>query len=400
MWALIIFAANFRLYGMTEYSDHVVIVIFIGCLSFVIGYVLANTKLGRCRLSVSKRRGLREEKRINYKIVGLLGAISLTFYLIIFVRVIKILLSGTTYAVLRNMYGGEESYMNAIESWINGWIIVPFIFASIPLLVLLILEPKKKFSLISLLTIVIILYVFCTGSRIIVLIFAINLVLAMRARKMVMDKARAKKLWKKIRAYIIVLIAVIIVMTIYRYGVTGVTSETVFESYYSYFTASVPLLDYWAQRLHASKFYGYGMATLGGFVTILFMILHRFGLQYPIMLKETNNVIAETQTFLFIFKNRRYNAFVSMFYYFYADFRYFGVVLGSAVLGFVTARIEREMIKTNSTFSIAKYLLFSFCIVKSFIRFEFTNISYLMAFLILYICFINKSNSRNEEQIL
>ena len=237
------------------------------------------------------------------------------------------------------------------------------------------------------------LYVLCTGSRIIVLLLIVCFLLCLGCTGYTIDKKLMKRLVRKYRRYIFILAAVIVIISFYRYGASdkGVTKETLIESFYSYFTTTVPLLDYWIEYTNNAKFWSHGMAALSGIVTVVFMVLHRFGVQYPMLLKETNEYISLTQNFVQTFANHKYNAFVSVFYYFYVDFRWIGVVLGCMFFGLITARIEKRVSQHPTDYLIAKYMLFSFAIVKSFTRFEFYNTSYIIAFLMLFICFKKKT---------
>ena len=83
----------------------------------------------------------------------------------------------------------------------------------------------------------------------------------------------------------------------------------------------------------------------------------------------------------------RANAFATMFYFFYLDFRYLGVFAESLIFGFVSGFIELRTYINENMKTIAFYLLLSQAVFKSFIRWEFTVGSYVMSFLYLYLLF-------------
>lgn len=399
LWSGILFASELKLFGMQPYGDSAGLCITVGCCSFLLGYLLKNTKLCAPTIRIGNFRWTETASIINYRAIRVMSILTTFFYAVVTIRVIGVLLSGTSYLALRNMYGGENSYLSPIESWLNGWIFAPMIFIFIPLLALIITKKQKDYISIILMGISLGLYVLCTGSRIIVLLLIVCFILSLGCTGYKIDKNRMKKLVNKYRRYIIVLAIIIVVISFFRYGASdkGVTKDTMLESYYAYFTTTVPLLDYWIDYTNTTGFKSYGMAAMSGFVTIIFMILHRFGFQYPTLLKQTNEYIALTQNFIQTFSGHKYNAFVSLFYYFYVDFRWAGVVIGSLIFGIMTARIERKVSLYSTDYLIAKYMLYSFAIVKSFTRLEFYNTTYLVSFLMLLLCFKKDIVDRGEE---
>ena len=143
LWSGILLVSQLKLFGMRPYGSSAEICILIGSISFWAGYLLKYTKIATIKFRFGKYNQCESERVINIYAVRIVAILSFLFYSMVTIRVIGVLLSGTSYLALRNMYGGENSYLSAAESWLNGWIFAPLIFAFIPLLALFITKKRK-----------------------------------------------------------------------------------------------------------------------------------------------------------------------------------------------------------------------------------------------------------------
>ena len=173
--------------------------------------------------------------------------------------------------------------------------------------------------------------------------------------------------------------------------------EAVGSSIYKYFSASMPLMDYWVDVIDEQQFQSYGMAFLHGVLNFFDIFLSKIGISFD-LLNQTSFYIGQTEsTFLYgLYDHGSFNAFVSVFYFFYMDFRWVGVIVGSLFFGFFCHRVER-LANKNNLLNSALYLLIAQSVLKSFGRWEFYLTSYCLSFLFLRICFKRKMISDKTE---
>lgn len=393
-WGLIICLSKARLFGMIEISEKAYLIVYVGVCSFAIGYVLHTIyKNQGYRLVVLRR--FRHKKNntycFNWKIILLFEAVLLLFELMISLRVMGILFGGSGFALIHDMAGGYSEttlLISSFERYVDTLFVMPVIFAVIPICTLLIFERSPKKGLIICLGLIdLVLYILVHGGRVVIIYVLVYLILLYRIYGIKMSK----RFKRRIKQLLLLGGCAIVFLTIARKGLSfdseGII-DSLFSGFYQYLTVSMPLLDHWINVIDEGKTYTYGMSILHGILNFPFRFLNKAGIYFPLLTKATLAVEATEETFVYNLYNRgMFNAFVTMFYFFYLDFRWIGVTICSIAYGAFCHMCE-FLGKKGNLYRTAMYLLIAQSVIKSFGRWEFYLEPYCLAFIFLRLCFI------------
>ena len=192
-------------------------------------------------------------------------------------------------------------------------------------------------------------------------------------------KSISKKTKKAAVAVIAFVLAVLLLITAVR--AEGSTGKKV-NTFYAYLSIPTYLFDYYVKRvgearLHGSAFF-YGLLTFFNYFT------SKIGFEIP-MYTEAYEIIQKTQDgWVDVFPGEYYNAYVSMFYYFYIDFGIVGIILGSAFFGYICYMVYHGAFKKKNIVALIYYMLIIQCIICSLVRWQFATITMVIAFLVEY----------------
>ena len=149
-----------------------------------------------------------------------------------------------------------------------------------------------------------------------------------------------------------------------------------------------------------SGYHGNGLISFNG-IFYLFDYLRKnlFGLRYNKEIIEAYELIASTDsTWLRITSSgTTANAYVSCFWFFYADARMLGVVVLSCLYGFIAGQLYYRSIKYRNPIYIVLYLLVIQSIFFSFIRFPFGKAYYFLAMLIIRFLFFRHVKTKGDK---
>lgn len=398
LWAVIIFLSSFELYGMVSFSREIYSVILIGLISFTIPCLMGKyTTIRSSTIPIQKRS---DKYSLNRKFFFLVQLFIFIFMILMAERLIELIQSGLPYGTVRAMYlnRGEENYFtNPIMDFFNSKLVVPLLFSSIPIVVTLILTKAKEYIVIILVSVLnILIYVAATGGRLILIYIVVDLIIAIPLYEITISS----KLKKRISYGIIVLFFVVIITTVIRKGFFSsghLDVSSLFIDYYRYLSLSVPLFAHWLDYINSAHIQTNGMATFGGIANNIYYVLTKFGATDFLNFNATNNLITQTEDFIPIFNDTGANAFVTMFFFFYLDFRMFGVIILSGIYGWVTGFISKLTTSNSSILMKCYYLLFVQSVVKSFVRWEFWSAPYILAFLFMFFFFTKGSYGNSSK---
>lgn len=379
IWLACLFCASLRLYNMKEFSDKGVILILTGLTAFCVG----------CFISMSRRNfRIRPPKsfsvpvpeitfNVSWHAVYILLFASLAGILILDILALKALKKGVSYSYIRNMYYGYGSAPKLIKStflstYIN-WISVPALYALIPVAMINLFETKnifrrKKHLLFSIVVFLsAFMYIFGSAGRF-MLIF---LVVQMATVFQVYHKKLSAKFKKRI--FILISAVIVIFFLISSIRASGASGKKV-NTFYAYLSIPVYLLDYWTEKVENAP-HLYGGAFLYGILTFLNYFTSKVGFHIPLYEKSYNMIQVTQNGWVEIFPHEWYNAYVSMFYYFYIDFGITGVVIGCMFFGYLCHEIYHiAFIKKNKN-ALLFYLIMIQCIVCSIVRWQLGTIT-------------------------
>lgn len=377
VWLIITFLAHMELFNMVHVSDYIYEIVFIGCLGMGVGYVsfyiLKNKKIKNTNTS------------FNFNAFKIVTFLCFCFYLYTSINVLLLLFQHTPYAIIRSMYQGYYGY-NALSIFhsellrsIDIYIMHPYLFVLAPILVLSFFEKviPRKWQIVSAASII--MYLFSSASRFLLLYVIVELLFCI----LYYQKDMLKKYKKRITKIALFLIFLIFLITYIRTRTVMNGQYTIFQNLYAYFTVEFPLMDYWIKK--SADFSSYGMSFFHGIVGVILKI---FGLNFNFYADVTNNVVLTETMFVSVFPWKKYNAFVSMFYFFYLDFKLPGVFLGTLVFGAICAIVNKNFNNSQNLKYKVIFLLFLQNVVTSFIRWQFFNLNMVVAFIWVFILFL------------
>lgn len=393
-WLIIVFLASLSLFDMMYISSRPYIIIGIGISGMILGYLISFC--GKKKLVIFSK--VKESEYYNDKIIMIFSIICILFYGFQLLRVINYLRTGTSYYYIRRMYQGYEEisfFKTLLESYISSYIAVPSTFILSSYIIISLFKKNKNLKVFVFAIIGEILYVAVSASRFMLLqlIIGAAYMFIFQKRKL---SPRIKKIIKRI---IVGLIVVIVILTQLRENrVNGSTYDWgIWRGAYSYFSVSIPLLDYWVQYADNIDFTSYGLVFFRAPLNILnLLILHPLGIEFN-SLNNAIDMINIVETFIQVFPRHTYNAFASIFYYFYLDFKELGVFLGSMIWGWMCGRTYRNAIKLQSDRNLAFLLIVIQAMFKTMVRWEFSSPSFFMAFIITF--FIFRKDKTDDESV-
>jgi len=199
---------------------------------------------------------------------------------------------------------------------------------------------------------------------------------------------KVKKLIKKVA---ILLIFGLIALTLLRENRTSSGDRydwTLLQSVYSYFSVSIPLMDHWIAQIDISGYQAYGFAFFRPILNLFsLIILHPLGIEFN-SLNESIEMINLVDNFVQVFPQHQYNAFSSMFYYFYLDFGWSGVFLWSAFWGWICANVFKKARYNPSDRNLAFVLIIMQAMFKTMVRWEFSAPSFFVASILTFFIFV------------
>ena len=376
-------------YSLYEVSENTVNIIGIGVIVFSTTAAIAyNISVKGTYKSKLFQRNIKKE------IVYFMFAIAICYGIILSVRYITLVGQGYDTAYVRSLYGSvteKGPIRTAFEAIIYSYFFRPIIYCVIVMLPTQILTKNKDKKLIGLL--LVLLVVSSTdGGRVtyynLIFSFIFSYMLLKRNTKKE-NEGLIKRNIKKIITAIIALVLVMYIVSLVR----GVTVDKLFEQVIVYFSGCISFMDIQIAKwpMEMPKTLGYGF--FGGLVKFLSWLLSQFGTYFG----ELWDVVVEygvtqPQIFTKIGRYNDYNAFVSVFYYFYMDFGYAGVIIGSMIWAIMCAKAYKNINIYNSDMSKYIYILLLIGILNSMVRWPFFQSEYLFAYFYLIICSSKKGN--------
>lgn len=371
LWALITFLSSLGLYGMLDVNDIAYIIILVSVLSFVVGYYMLKDK----HIIFSTKNKQSYETRIRtfklaYNHIFAIQVFSTLFLLNLFSRALVYLLQDNGWNTVRDMYqgyNGDSLFFTSIEKMINDVLVSPFMFVTICILTVMIFEKEiKKHKLVFFLGwIDLLLYMLMSAGRLFVVTIILFIILGMSIYSIQIKFSKKKK--RKIT--ILIIVCIIITLTLTSLRKSSIEEWDTIHQIYSYFAITPSILGNWVDYINFNGINTYGMGFLNGIFSVFNIFYGRLGIEIPLK-TLTEAIIQATETFIPVFANKNYNAFVSAFFYFYLDFRWIGVILGGLFIGIVSAQSYLCIKKNRNVYNVMIFLLWSFCLFKTMTRWE------------------------------
>lgn len=392
VWIMVLVTNLFNYYQLNVVSDQFYKMVFLGVTFWMIGYFLLRMSRFVLFKNLKNRRETIEyyvDKKLTYVYI----CIILIFSALILSIEITYLSNGFTYAQFHKLAFGDYEERMFTSSFLNQFynkIMYPILLAILPVFAVFVFNKKER-RMVILGVLAVFIYCLLIGRRFPLLYLIIDGLLAMELYRISIPK----KWLKKFKLIVLVLLVLIILITAWRKKVfeTGKWSE-VFRTFYLYFQLCLPVGDYWFQSINQNQSITYGRGFFKGIIDSIDFITRQFGFRflYNESFQQLYNM--PQANYINIGSGQRANAFCTWIYFFYFDLREFGVVVGSFIFGAVTGYLERMVIKFPDLKKNLIYLLFSQCVLKSFVRWEFSVSSYVLSFFFLLLLIRKKNDTR------
>lgn len=382
MWFLVCFLSSLRLFGMKDFSNTPYVIIGVGSISFIIGYLIFGYKSYKKSYKIGTKtignKITHKSYKINYYVFEVLSISAFVFFLSVAIRALIILSLGFTYSNVRSMYQNQipGMWVSDLELVLLNRIMIPYIYAVIPIGLYLIFRKEIKTHQVVILVLTLLFYVFGSASRAVL----VYIILDILTLGFLFKVELPKKFKKTIRKVFLAGIAVVVIITALRAKNSGLSA---INSLYCYMTLCVPLLDRWIDYLNAIGTKTYGMATLLGAFSSVDIFYTRIGISIPLKDVTTALIDLTEHQFIEVFAGKGYNAFVTCFYYFYMDFRMFGVSLLSFITGAIYGKYYKQINTEINLKNICIYLLLLQGLFKMMVRWEFGAAQFVLSFVFL-----------------
>ncbi|MBR6322479.1 MAG: oligosaccharide repeat unit polymerase [Lachnospiraceae bacterium] len=378
-WGVLGFISSFGLFGFYVPSDRAYSVIWLGVLGFSCGALTMVTlpKLRNCFADGFIPDAGRDNLRVG--IIYVLYAVLILYSGVRVMTALRMLLSGYSFSVIRNLYFSEENEITAssLTGALDAYVFKTITMALIPISIAdYFSEKRHKFLMLLALTAAAI-SVIGSGGRAVILYFIISSVVTL-----MMNRGRYRLSVMQIA--LILLFAIAAAAAVYFVTLSRKANIVFAEEAYRYFAGAVTQFDMRLQEFDKNPAFNYGLVYTRGltlpFIAVFKYLLH---FNYPDWYVQASSVVHDLQTSIKVGNGVYMKAFSTLFYYFYADGGYIGVVLLSAVYGLFSMRSFRDTVKRTTTRNIAIYALIVQGILMSMVRWQFYIPGYALAFLLI-----------------
>lgn len=238
---------------------------------------------------------------------------------------------------------------------------------------------------------------FSSGNRLsFMFIFIFMIVVGLLIKRIDASRMRtfiSRKDKRKARYLIIGLIILAVIVFIYSTVSRGYdVKSNIFINF------AIPLRMYaiWAEKISLNGEYGFGFASFQGLIYPIFYLLKNIiGLPMPSHISTVFDLTTQTVTEWVSGGTYMHNAYVSIFWYFYYDFRIVGIILLPFVMGILAQKAYRRAISKPNIKSVALYCVYVRMLIGSYAEMTFSNIGFGVGLIfLLFVVFKQKKNVR------
>ena len=360
--------------------------IIIGVVAYTLGYIFQ--RILKIRFTFGSWTTLRDQVAIpRYKLLLFCASVCMLFFLrdliLVFLnggsfnlRYIQQFLRSSDYTIVSN----------PIENTINLLFIQPIAFALPAICAVDIFYGEKNKRLITITVLMLLFKMMSTANRsgfllLFIYILIVGLIFIRNSRSLSFKNNRLLKRYKYLLLAIVIIASLVLVITTISRGVDLSTNI--------YLDLAIPprMFEIWSKTVQEVELHGYGEASLMGF---LFPIKYIFNNILKIWgatnINAVYNMIQLTDVqWVWPGPKITANAYVSMFWNLYTDFRYGGILVGSFLYGTISAQSFWNAIRTNNPRMLSVFCLILYSVLYSFVRFQFSDSRFVLA--IIFISF-------------
>lgn len=368
-------------------QDETVQMLIIGTLSFGAGNIVAQNSHRRTyKFQSIKITGDGSKYSLRYNLICILSIICILAYFYNLLLLIKLVGSGNLGLIKLYLQTNE----NGRSSWLNAFyfLLVDPLTVAIPICAIadfIFGEKNRKLLVLAVILTVVKTVANTTRSTlgIFIVYFAVGSLMYIKINGY---DVRLKKFIRKRRKQIFVSCVVAIIAFVYM---TIARGSDVWDNLWTDFALPTSLFEYWKKVVDDQNIYGYGLASLNGFIyPIFYFIKNLFGIPIPEYVETIHALANDTESFVWASNTVTANAYVSIYWYFYLDFRLIGIIVGLFVVGYFSEKCYRDAMYYKSSKNFAVYCFFIHMVIFSIVRMPFTIVSsalgYVLVVAVLY----------------
>ena len=413
-YAVMIFLANLHLYSMYLPSDQTILVLIVGIVSYSFGYVVFKPtyRLGNGHARsyhLTEDHEINDDYAFNKRLIIILTVLVTAFSLYRFGMTVLQLASGKSFIQIRNMYFNDDESSFGI-SRIDLFLFLPLHQALIIIATILFYTKTDQFSqkesriLLVFLLFDSVIGMFSNGGRENVfyffLIFAFTNHIAAKDRAIInriseMSLRRRRRIVRRIGVVVVIGLTV---MTLLRSSTGESSLAYLFRKYYFYFSGWVPHLSYRLSLVNSGD-YTHGYAFVLGLLRIPVGILRWLGMKKSEAYLAAESITGMLQERVNIGGGHTFNAYVSLFYYFYRDFGILSLIFESFLFGAFCSKTEKAFNKNPNLKTWFWYLFAFFLIISSMVRWEMVHVR--TAMIVYYsVLFFKRNKKRGSQKMI
>lgn len=389
LFMLILILACQRRYNIALFDDRAVLFIELGVIFFDAGVVFI-----RLILRVLKKERKESTNLVfRWRFITLLTVIVTISNMLVFYFSMKFLINGGNYIQLRNSLLGygettlNTNVMNPVLNLISNYISGPGLYALLPIGILMFFKHKNNlFTIIVFLDLV--LNILSSGSRIILLYTTLQILAVISYNKIHISK--------KIKRISIILIVIAVTTMIILSNLRS--SNSLFRSFYAYFSGPVVLFSYWINYVDHFNIQSYGLSFFYPFT----WLINAGGNLIGVTFEQVRNVVSwqslPQDVWVQVFPMQSMNAFSTMFYFFYEDLRLVGICVESFFFGSISGTIFYQAFLRKKTKYLLLYLLGIKALIGSFMIWQLGSTSFFLSLILLLVCIKRENFDKNKFQ--
>lgn len=388
-WLLLSYLSLMGMYGLHVPDAKTYLYFALGVLSFAIGAIIIsrfNTQIiitFEKSFKDRKRVSITLYKQLNYKILPYFTIIITLMLLVYFIRTLQFMASGFALNYIRTNFSSIV-INNTIERLLWTFIVLPASIAIVPLNLYASYIDQRSWVYIAASLMITIILSICDGGRVYLFFYMIQFAF------FTIITSKKVEIRSKFKKYLfLILIAVVSIAMMVFISNERQIEESPVESLYIYFAGCFPFFEQKIYQIDAINLRGFGMAFFFAPITLILMLLTNIGIvDYPPLYIFVQDAINSLQIYTKI-GSVNFNAFGSLFYYYYLDAGIVGIIFGSMFFGMFSFGIFKKARKYKSAQYIVLYSMILVVIATSMVRWQLGRTEFFMS--LVYIYFVTNS---------
>lgn len=367
-WGIMTFLSSLHLYSYFKVRSSTYLMILCGVVFFAIGSLFGEKIVFSFGKTCKKYTFEFSKKRYAIVIIIALLCLGTNFNLILY-SLKNGLSINRIYSVIAQANNGQvkdlQPVLGGVQEQLQQYIGYPLLYLIVAVSIAQFVFNKEKKYLI--ITAVFFLIRFLTDMKrtILVNIAFMFITYFLLTNKALIEKIgkKAKQVYankKKMFLLIVTLILLFVITSILRSGDDG-GRYSLFYNFYSYYPGSINYLDYRIQNWDNMGIdFTHGFTSLRGLIAPFVAFLELvFKIDTPLVFKNATDVVVSLHSITtYISPNQSYNTYATIFYEFYADGGWIGVILCSLIFGYVSGVYYRRYVNEKSLRNIVNYGFF------------------------------------------